>query len=98
MTDMCKKIQALGKGIASPSRYTIIELLMGGSRTVNELVREVRLTQPAVSQHLSTLKSCGLVLSKKKGQEVYYSINTKHMLLILKSLTSDIQKCKKVAV
>ncbi len=94
MSDMCDKIQQLGKGISSPSRYKILELLMGGSKTVTELVEKVELTQPAVSQHLATLKSCGLVDFEKKGQEVYYSLNTKYMLTILKHLTSDVEKCK----
>ncbi|MBX4198098.1 metalloregulator ArsR/SmtB family transcription factor [Candidatus Parcubacteria bacterium] len=96
MTDMCDKIQQLGKGISSPSRYKILELLMSGPKTVTELVDSIGLTQPAVSQHLATLKSCELVESIKKGQEVYYSLHAKHMLHILRSLTSDVEKCKKV--
>jgi DNA-binding transcriptional ArsR family regulator len=94
MSDMCDKIQQLGKGISSPSRYKILELLMGGPKTVTELVDRVGLTQPAVSQHLSTLKACNLVDCEKKGQEVYYSLDTKNMLHILKSLTTDVERCK----
>lgn len=94
MSDMCDKVQQLGKGIASPSRYKILELLMEGSKTVTELVEKVSLTQPAISQHLATLKECQLVESEKKGQEVFYSLNTKHMLSILRSLTSDVEQCK----
>ncbi len=96
MNDLCDKIQQLGKGISSPSRYKIIEVLMSGSTTVTELVSKVKLSQPAVSQHLSTLKACGLVESKKKGQEVFYSINAAYMLFILKHLTSDIERCKEL--
>jgi ArsR family transcriptional regulator len=94
VTDICKKIQQLGKGISSPSRYTIIESLMDGPKTVTDLVHKVKLSQPAVSQHLSTLKSCGLVMNIKKGQEVYYSLNAKHMLEIMKVLMNDVEKCK----
>jgi DNA-binding transcriptional ArsR family regulator len=94
MTDFCKKIQKLGKGISSPSRYRILELLMTGPKTVSELVVNIKLTQPAVSQHLATLRTCGLVESSKKGQEVYYTLDTRHMLTVLKSLTTDLQNCK----
>src|SRR5687767_12330723 len=94
MNDKCDKIQQLGKGIASPSRYRILEFLISGSKTVTEIVAKVKLTQPAVSQHLATLKSCGLVESDKQGQEVYYSLNSRHILTLLKSLSSDIEKCK----
>jgi DNA-binding transcriptional ArsR family regulator len=95
MTDFCHKIQQLGQGISSPSRYKILELLMTGSQTVNDLVAKIDLTQPAVSQHLATLKSCKLVTSTKRGQEVYYALDTAYMLDILKVLTLDIKKCKK---
>ncbi|MES2437052.1 MAG: metalloregulator ArsR/SmtB family transcription factor [Patescibacteria group bacterium] len=94
MTDFCKKIQKLGKGISSPSRYRILELLMTGPKTVSELVINIKLTQPAVSQHLATLRTCGLVESSKKGQEVYYTLDTRQMLTVLKVLTDDVQKCK----
>jgi DNA-binding transcriptional ArsR family regulator len=94
MIDDCDKIQQLGKGISSPSRYKIIEALIEGSKTVGDLVNNVELSQPAVSQHLATLKSCGLVISTKRGQEVHYSLNSKYMLTVLKQLTSGVERCK----
>jgi DNA-binding transcriptional ArsR family regulator len=93
---MCDKIQRLGKGIASPTRYRILEVLMDGPKAVSDIVSKVKLTQPAVSQHLRTLKACGLVESIKRGQEVYYSLNARYMMTILKSLSSDMQNCKAI--
>ena len=94
MSAMCDKIQRLGKGIASPTRYRIVEVLMEGPKSVSDIVSKVKLTQPAVSQHLRTLKSCGLVQSTKKGQEVFYTLNARYMIDILKNLTSGVQDCK----
>ena len=94
MSAMCDKIQRMGKGIASPTRYRIVEVLMDGPKPVSEIVEKVKLTQPAVSQHLRTLKACGLVQNTKRGQEVYYSLNARYMLDLLKYLASDVQKCK----
>jgi len=96
MSAMCDKIQQLGKGIGSPARYKILESLMAGSKTVSDLVDTVHISQPAVSQHLATLKSCGLVHSTKDGQEVYYSLNAPYMLDVLKTLTSGVVKCSKL--
>ena len=95
MADFCTKIQKLGKGIGSPSRYRILQELMNGEKTVNELVAVAKLSQPAVSQHLSTLKQCGLVESVKRGQEVYYSIDVKYTLEVLRRLTLGIAQCPK---
>jgi DNA-binding transcriptional ArsR family regulator len=94
MSEMCDKVQQLGKGIGSPARYHILEYLMGGSRSVGDIVEKIGLSQPAVSQHLATLKACGLVDNVKMGQEVYYTLDTRHMLEVLKHLTSGIEKCK----
>jgi ArsR family transcriptional regulator, arsenate/arsenite/antimonite-responsive transcriptional repressor len=98
MSDICNKIQALGKGISSPSRYRIIEALMKGSKTVGDVVESVGLSQPAVSQHLATLKACGLVDSIKQGQEVFYTLNARYMLDVLKHLTSGVQQCKEIKI
>jgi len=95
MTDWCEKIYQLGKGISNPSRYRIIELLMQGSKSVNDIVAHLKVTQPAVSQHLRTLRACGLVESKKVGQEVYYSLNTHYMMTILTHLSIGVRQCKR---
>ena len=97
MNKPCDKIQKLGKGIANPSRYRIVELLIGGDKSVGEIVTKMKLTQPAVSQHLRTLKLCGLVKSSKNGQEVHYSLNSKYMIDIIRHLSSNVSKCRNKA-
>ena len=94
MTDLCKEIEQLGKGIGSVPRYRIVEALLRGRKTVGDLVKIVRLSQPAVSQHLKTLKSANLVVDERRGQEVFYSVNAEHMLTLLKNLSTQIKKRK----
>lgn len=94
MAEMCDKIQRLGKGIANPVRYRLVQVLITGPLTVGELVTKVKLSQPAVSQHLRKLKACGLVLGHKNGQEVYYSLNAGYMVEILAQLTFLVSRCK----
>jgi ArsR family transcriptional regulator, arsenate/arsenite/antimonite-responsive transcriptional repressor len=93
MTNLQREIESLGKGIGNGSRYKIIQVLLKGEQTVGGIVKAVKLSQPAVSQHLKTLKTCNLVLDKKKGQEVYYSVNTKYTVELLKSLLDDVSNC-----
>jgi DNA-binding transcriptional ArsR family regulator len=94
MSDLCNQINQLGKGLGTASRYRIIEALFKGPKTVNELVKAVKLTQPAVSQHLKTLKTAQLVTDERKGQMVYYSVNAGYMLNLLKLLNEEIKKGK----
>ncbi len=92
MTDLCNQIEKFGKGLGSTSRYRIIEALFTGPKTVSQLVKTVRQSQPAVSQHLKMLKGCNLVTDLRQGQEVLYSLNTKHILTLLKSLASEVTR------
>lgn len=94
MTDLCKEINKFGKSIGNETRYRILENLIKGKKTVNELVAVFDLTQPAISQHLKTLKESGLVSDEKVGQEVYYSVNAEYTLKLLTSLVKDMNKCK----
>jgi ArsR family transcriptional regulator len=94
MSDLCKEINKFGKGIGNTARYRIIEALINGRKTVSELTRIVKLSQPAVSQHLKTLKACDLVIDERRGKEVFYAVNTEYTLKLLKSLISDMNKPK----
>jgi ArsR family transcriptional regulator len=91
MADLCKEINEFGKGIGNKSRYRIIEALLKSRKTVGELVRIVKLSQPAVSQHLKTLKGSGLVIDERRGQEVFYSVNTEYLLGLLKNLSDQVK-------
>jgi DNA-binding transcriptional ArsR family regulator len=96
MGDLCNEIQKLGKGIGNATRYRILESLMKGPRTVGDLVKAAKASQPAVSQHLKVLKSCELVKDEKQGQEVLYSLNTSHMLGLLTNFAKNMKKPQKV--
>lgn len=92
MSDLCKEIARMGKGIGNENRYRIFEALMKGPRTVGEIAKKVTLPQPAVSQHLKVLKSASLVEDKRQGKEVLYSVNVVYMAALLKKLANDLSK------
>jgi ArsR family transcriptional regulator len=92
MEDLCSEINKLGKSIGSPARYRILEALIKGRKTVSELVSILHTSQPAVSQHLKTLKTSNLVIDERRGQEIFYSINSEYMLKLLTSLSNQVKK------
>lgn len=94
MSDLCSQIERFGKGIGNTSRYRIFEALFKGPKTVNQLVAAVKQSQPAVSQHLKVLKECGIAMDKRCGQEVYYSLNSEHILELLKNLSKEVSNQK----
>jgi ArsR family transcriptional regulator len=97
MTEFCAEMEKFGKGIGNVNRYRIVEALLNGRKTVGELVKIVKLSQPAVSQHLKTLKSCNLVIDERRGQEVFYTVNTEYTLMLLKRMLEDFHSKKKTS-
>lgn len=102
MGDVCREMERFGKGIGNASRYRIIEALLKGRKTVGELARLVRMSQPAVSQHLKVLKTCNLVVDERRGREIFYAVNAGYALDLLKSLVHDVRqqksKSKKITI
>ena len=58
---------------AEPTRRRILQLLVSGPLTVNELAANFTVTRSAISQHLGVLAAVGLVVSRKEGRQRIYS-------------------------
>ncbi|MCX7694883.1 MAG: autorepressor SdpR family transcription factor [Caloramator sp.] len=64
------------KALADPTRRKIIMLLKDGDLTAGEIAEHFNMTKPSISHHLSILKQADLVSDERKGQNIYYSLNT----------------------
>ena len=67
------------QALADPSRRAIFELLTRGETAVKDLTALFDITQPAVSQHLATLREAGLVTGRRDGRCVYYRVDPQGM-------------------
>ena len=65
--------------LGDPSRRAIFESLAGGEAAVKDLTARFDISQPAVSQHLATLKAAGLVTGRRQGRLVYYRVEPRGM-------------------
>lgn len=65
----------LFRGFADGSRLSILEALRQGPATVSALVEATGLSQSNVSNHLSCLRDCGLVVSTQQGRYVTYQLS-----------------------
>ena len=62
------------QALADPSRRAIFESLTRGEAAVKDLTARFHISQPAVSQHLATLKDAGLVSARREGRMVFYQV------------------------
>ena len=67
------------QALADPSRRAIFESLTRGEAAVKDLTACFAISQPAVSQHLATLKAAGLVDARRQGRCVYYRVQPSGM-------------------
>lgn len=65
-------VSAAMKQMGDPSRLRIFWILCHYEECVQNLAALTGMTSPAVSHHLSMLKSSGLVVSSRRGKEMYY--------------------------
>ena len=61
--------------VAEPRRRQILDVLAGGERPVNDLVRQLGLAQPQVSKHLRVLREVGAVDVRDEGRQRLYRLN-----------------------
>ena len=75
-TDQQNKIALIAKAIGHPARVAILQHLFKTSSCVcGDLVNEIGLAQPTISQHLKELKNLNLIKGNIEGTSVCYCIN-----------------------
>jgi ArsR family transcriptional regulator len=62
------------RALAHPIRIRILEILVRGGRTVQELQQTLALDQPIVSQQLAVLRNQNIVATQKQGSSVRYTL------------------------
>jgi DNA-binding transcriptional ArsR family regulator len=64
------------RALADQTRREILKLLRDGPRTSGEVADHFSSSWPTISRHLALLRDAGLVLTERRGQEIYYELNT----------------------
>ncbi len=77
-TERQNSLAALAKALGHPARIAILDyLLTVDSCICGDIVNELPLAQPTISQHLKELKSVGLIKGSIEGNAICYCINEK---------------------
>jgi ArsR family transcriptional regulator, arsenate/arsenite/antimonite-responsive transcriptional repressor len=64
------------KALADPTRREILRLLGKGEMSAGELAKKFDMTKPSMSHHFAVLKEADLVVCRREGQQLIYSLNT----------------------
>ncbi len=77
-TDRQNELATLAKALGHPARIAIIDYLLTVDACIcGDIVNELPLAQPTVSQHLKELKNAGLIKGNIEGNSICYCIDEK---------------------
>ena len=77
-------VAELFRAFSDTSRVRIMSALLGGEKNVTALAELVGVSESAVSHHMRGLRQMRLVVARRDGKEVFYSIEDPHIVTLLK--------------
>lgn len=91
--DVDMKVKFL-RGFSDKTRIQILEAIKTEEKTVSQIVKELNGNQSNISQHLTCLKGCGLIVGRQEGKYVFYSLASeqiRELLTMFDVLLGDVQ-------
>ena len=63
------------KALSDPTRRKILELLQEQELNAGEIADYFHISKPSISHHLAILKTSGLIVDERRGQNIVYSLD-----------------------
>jgi len=87
MRDALRRFKAeIFQALAHPTRIAVVEALRDGELTAGRLQELLKVEQANLSQHLAVLRARHVVVSRKAGNQVFYSVRDPVLIEVLELL------------
>ena len=87
MKDSLRGLKAeIFQALGHPTRIAIVEALRNGEMTAGGLIDKLDLEQANASQHLSVLRAKRVVVNRKVGNQVFYSLRSHRLVEVLDAM------------
>ena len=84
MPDALRRFKAdIFQALAHPTRIAIVEMLRDGELPAGKLIERLGLEQANASQHFSVLRAKQIVVNRKEGNQVFYSLRSPLLIEVL---------------
>ena len=91
--DALRKFKAdIFQALAHPTRIAICEMLQRRELSAGQIIQLLELEQANASQHLAVLRTRGVVIARKEGNQVFYSLRDRAVGEVLESLRGYFQR------
>jgi DNA-binding transcriptional ArsR family regulator len=81
-----RRASALLKAMSNPARLMVLCQLAAGEKSVGELEGAVDLSQSGLSQHLALLRRERIVVTRRSGQTIFYSLASAEAAAVMRTL------------
>lgn len=88
IADRLDVMNRLGRAMADPTRSRILMTLLAGPNYPAVLSRDLGLTRSNVSNHLTCLRDCGIVVAESEGRQTRYEMADPHLAGALTALVN----------
>lgn len=92
-----KRMPTIFKAFCDENRIKILMQLLKGEKCACVLLEDLHITQPTLSHHMKTLCDSGIVMGRKEGKWMHYSISSegvKYAIECLQALTTVDEGCE----
>ena len=100
MNELYKIHAEMCKVFSNSTRLEILNLLRDRKLSVTALIKKTKLSQANISQHLSIMKSRGMVTSDREGKNIYYKLTNPKIIkafdIIRDVLVEKLKKNEKI--
>ena len=96
MDEKYKAYTQFFKALSDPNRLMIVDMISCGELCACVILEKFQITQPTLSHHMKTLCESGLVIGRKEGKWMYYSLNDETIRgfkMFLEEVTSTKENC-----
>ena len=99
MPDSLRQFKAdIFQALAHPTRIAILEYLSRGELSAGALIEKLGMEQANVSQHLAVLRAKQIVVNRKAGNQVFYTVRDPIILQVLALMRTYFQTHLKEAL
>ena len=83
-----KNIALMYKALSDDKRLTVLESLKNGEVCANDLLEKLKISQSTLSHHMKVLTESKIVIGRREGKWMYYSLNKEGIMLMQRNLLS----------
>lgn len=83
-----EELAFIARALSNPHRLTLLDIILDGEKSVDQLAEASELSMANASQHLQHLKRAGLVTTRREGKHIYYMVGSGPVHSIVGSLRS----------